>query len=261
MIISRNRKVRCDSGRPQCRNCSRRSENCEYDVAPKRRGPDRQPGTRHRMFQKKPEGYVPPKRVRRNKDRDELSTELDRAMPPAVRNSANKRGSIDGGASNASSSAHSLPHSSRYPAAVEDSNPLIKLSNVALQDAELDAAMKAAGFLSLMALYQSSARQHAVISSEHDHLNNLPISDGQFTNNDFSLSPFGQLVRRRAGSQRRIVRTSDGESIQILNDPSYIPRGPSVNFSKQIWWENLLQLYSDDPSLSAVKIYQDISFL
>ncbi|KAG8766863.1 hypothetical protein FRC16_007543, partial [Serendipita sp. 398] len=55
----RSRKVRCNSERPHCRNCARRSENCEYDSLPKRRGPDKQPGTRKRMYKKKPQGLAP----------------------------------------------------------------------------------------------------------------------------------------------------------------------------------------------------------
>jgi len=30
-IISRSRKIRCDSTRPVCNNCARRSNECEYD--------------------------------------------------------------------------------------------------------------------------------------------------------------------------------------------------------------------------------------
>ncbi|KAJ7743601.1 hypothetical protein B0H16DRAFT_1008076 [Mycena metata] len=44
----RTRKIRCDSTRPHCSNCSRRADECEYDPAPKRRGPDKKPGTRQR---------------------------------------------------------------------------------------------------------------------------------------------------------------------------------------------------------------------
>lgn len=40
-----------------------------------------------------------------------------------------------------------------------------------------------------------------------------------------------------------------------------IPRGPSMEFAKQSWWENLLDNYSDDPHHSAKKILQDLHFL
>lgn len=45
---SRTRKIRCDGARPKCQKCVRRSSECEYDAAPKRRGPDRKPGARQR---------------------------------------------------------------------------------------------------------------------------------------------------------------------------------------------------------------------
>ncbi|KAJ7613428.1 hypothetical protein FB45DRAFT_938338 [Roridomyces roridus] len=50
----RMRKIRCDSTRPECSNCQRREEQCEYDPAPKRRGPDKRLGTRQRSS--KPRG-------------------------------------------------------------------------------------------------------------------------------------------------------------------------------------------------------------
>ncbi|KAK1235877.1 hypothetical protein PQX77_000889 [Marasmius sp. AFHP31] len=50
----RGRKIKCDSTRPVCNNCVRRSNVCEYDAAPRRRGPDKRPGTRHRSCKKRP---------------------------------------------------------------------------------------------------------------------------------------------------------------------------------------------------------------
>ena len=60
-LFSRSRKIRCDSTRPVCNNCVRRSNECEYDAVPKRRGPDKRPGTRQRSCKKRPaDGTVPP---------------------------------------------------------------------------------------------------------------------------------------------------------------------------------------------------------
>ncbi|KAI0769420.1 hypothetical protein BD413DRAFT_477518 [Trametes elegans] len=50
----RARKIRCDSTRPFCHNCLRRNNECEYDAVPKRRGPDKRPGTRQRSCKKRP---------------------------------------------------------------------------------------------------------------------------------------------------------------------------------------------------------------
>ncbi|KAI5121395.1 hypothetical protein M0805_003167 [Coniferiporia weirii] len=44
----RGRKIRCDAVRPVCSNCVRRHEDCQYDAKPKRRGPDKIPGSRMR---------------------------------------------------------------------------------------------------------------------------------------------------------------------------------------------------------------------
>jgi hypothetical protein len=48
-LLSRSRKIRCDGARPMCYNCRHRVTGiCEYDAVPKRRGPDRTPGSRQR---------------------------------------------------------------------------------------------------------------------------------------------------------------------------------------------------------------------
>ncbi|KAL4078296.1 hypothetical protein V8B97DRAFT_1936553 [Scleroderma yunnanense] len=57
----RARKIRCDSTRPICHNCVRRSNECQYDAVPKRRGPDKRPGTRQRSCKKRAaDGSAPP---------------------------------------------------------------------------------------------------------------------------------------------------------------------------------------------------------
>ncbi|KAG8920018.1 hypothetical protein FRC00_010585, partial [Tulasnella sp. 408] len=44
----RSRKVRCDGRKPVCTNCEKRNASCIFDVVPRRRGPDKVPGTRQR---------------------------------------------------------------------------------------------------------------------------------------------------------------------------------------------------------------------
>ncbi|KAF6765530.1 hypothetical protein DFP72DRAFT_204488 [Ephemerocybe angulata] len=69
----RSRKIRCDSTRPGCNNCARRNNQCEYDAVPKRRGPDKRPGTRQRSCKKRPPpdgtNPAPPKRKKTSSDR------------------------------------------------------------------------------------------------------------------------------------------------------------------------------------------------
>ena len=72
-LHSRARKIRCDSTRPGCDNCARRSSQCEYDAVPKRRGPDKRPGTRRRSCKKRPADgeETPSARKRRRTDTEE----------------------------------------------------------------------------------------------------------------------------------------------------------------------------------------------
>lgn len=65
--VSRSRKIRCDSTRPHCNNCVRRGNECEYDAKPKRRGPDKRPGTRQRSCKKRAPEAEPPNGVARKK--------------------------------------------------------------------------------------------------------------------------------------------------------------------------------------------------
>lgn len=53
VFTSRSRKIRCDSTRPNCQNCIKRGNECVYDKVPKRRGPDKRPGTRKRSCKKR----------------------------------------------------------------------------------------------------------------------------------------------------------------------------------------------------------------
>lgn len=64
---SRARKIRCDSTRPHCNNCVRRGNDCEYDAKPKRRGPDKRPGTRQRSCKKRPPEAEPPTSIAKKK--------------------------------------------------------------------------------------------------------------------------------------------------------------------------------------------------
>ncbi|CAE6421236.1 unnamed protein product [Rhizoctonia solani] len=46
--LCRQRKIKCGGEQPACRNCVRIEVSCHYDTEPKRRGPDKKPGTRTR---------------------------------------------------------------------------------------------------------------------------------------------------------------------------------------------------------------------
>ncbi|EAU90780.2 hypothetical protein CC1G_09257 [Coprinopsis cinerea okayama7 len=81
----RARKIRCDSTRPVCNNCVRRSNQCEYDAVPKRRGPDKRPGTRQRSCKKRPaDGSIPPpaKKKKTNPASDPANTVVQSRIKP-----------------------------------------------------------------------------------------------------------------------------------------------------------------------------------
>jgi len=75
-LFSRSRKIRCDSTRPNCQNCIKRGNECVYDKVPKRRGPDKRPGTRKRSCKKRQsDGSDPqPKKKRRTDPVDQGTT-------------------------------------------------------------------------------------------------------------------------------------------------------------------------------------------
>lgn len=87
-MVSRARKIKCDSTRPMCNNCHRRSNPCEYDTVPKRRGPDKLPGTRKRTCKKRVvDGSAPPPpppSLKRKRLVDH-SPELQDIIPPRAR--------------------------------------------------------------------------------------------------------------------------------------------------------------------------------
>ncbi|KAJ3725618.1 hypothetical protein DFJ43DRAFT_1002341 [Lentinula guzmanii] len=81
----RSRKIRCDSARPVCTNCHRRKNICEYDAAPKRRGPDKRPGTRRRSCKKRPaDGSTPHQPNERKPKKSSLSTDKRGQGPVAT---------------------------------------------------------------------------------------------------------------------------------------------------------------------------------
>ncbi|QRW15183.1 Fungal Zn(2)-Cys(6) binuclear cluster domain [Ceratobasidium sp. AG-Ba] len=61
--LCRQRKIKCGGEQPACRNCTRADLECHYDAEPKRRGPDKKPGTRVRT-RKDSTGTVLPSKPR-----------------------------------------------------------------------------------------------------------------------------------------------------------------------------------------------------
>jgi hypothetical protein len=126
-----------------------------------------------------------------------------------------------------------------------------------LDDTDLDATIRAAGFSSLEALLQSTEHDIKDTSQRYSASNfQEPLMDSFwdpgpiFSTSNFSYNP-----------QRVYSMTEDGVIVEILNAHEYVPRGPSVTFNKQTWWESLLPFYSADPYQASQKIFQDLNFL
>jgi hypothetical protein len=88
---SRQRKIRCDGGLPVCYSCNQRkhhADECSYDPSPKRRGPDKVPGTRRRTPRNADSvvGDLPPARRRRRKSDDCMNTTAPSQSSPDTDN-------------------------------------------------------------------------------------------------------------------------------------------------------------------------------
>lgn len=83
-LASRARKIRCDSTRPSCNNCVRRQNECHYDAVPKRRGPDKRPGTRQRSCKKRPaDGSMPVKKKQKKSSEEPTQSASPTSVSPA----------------------------------------------------------------------------------------------------------------------------------------------------------------------------------
>ncbi|KAG9102780.1 hypothetical protein FRC06_001144 [Ceratobasidium sp. 370] len=89
--LCRQRKIKCGGEQPTCRNCSRVDLECRYDAEPKRRGPDKKPGTRVRTRKDSTGAVLPPKpRVPRLGQAPSSSIELP-LVPSQVGPARNKK--------------------------------------------------------------------------------------------------------------------------------------------------------------------------
>ncbi|KAJ2971956.1 hypothetical protein NUW54_g12374 [Trametes sanguinea] len=175
----RTRKVRCDGGKPECFNCSRRTDlstgPCSYDAAPRRRGKDRTPGSR------KLAPYIP-KKTRTTRSR--LEEEAKRKKLEALERSA----SYD--------TSRSV---SRQPEYIEGSSSVPIAHSGVPFDFTLDSL-----------LLQPS---------------------------DFLLAPDLQSASSY-GTAYEVAQDQDD------NEPTEITTVPSVQFTRETWWDALLTLYA-----------------
>ncbi|KIM31558.1 hypothetical protein M408DRAFT_21577 [Serendipita vermifera MAFF 305830] len=205
-----------------CQNCARRSDPCEYDIVPKRRGPDRQPGARQRLYKKRPEGVVYQRK------------RMTRPTPLAQHGA------------NGPERTPRIRNDRFSPLTVDDmdSSSLktqIRPSNGPETPAEHPASTRD-GF----------ALNYILDSAGTDSMEPMaPLSHNQVP------APFSMASMYSDVSSNLILNYQP----KTISQENYIPRGPSCTFYKQDWWNSLLQLYSNGASEGSLRVYQDLSFV
>jgi len=252
--FSRSRKVRCDSSRPTCQNCTRREDPCEYDVVLKRRGPDKQPGTRHRLYKKRPEGVKPPpKRVRQPRRKDSLDSSKQRELQGPQRTgrripevspyrevrNGEERGIRPLSPSTTVASQVTLPQRQAPIPPVDD-------------DIDVDMILRTVGLGSLDRLLRlMKDKASTAIEETRD--------PGFYDLYHHWITSSVSLDQERV-STVTIYPRADGCFPEPVSE-TCIPRGPSSSFHKETWWDSLLSLYSDNSTQAALKVFQDLGFL
>ncbi|KAI0764498.1 hypothetical protein BD413DRAFT_575275 [Trametes elegans] len=192
-VQCRSRKVRCDGGKPECFNCTRRADQgvdpCSYDAAPRRRGKDRTPGSR------KLAPYIP-KKTRTTRSRLEEEARSKRAIEP--------------GPSRLSEPLASTSASPRIPPTPVPPNPTPPGGTSLPVSAPISP-------------FEFDIDPSLLQPNDFDLTNNYPGPG-------FTVVPEAQ-------------RQGDEEQITILIS------APSVQFTRETWWDALLALYAAPPDV------------
>ncbi|CAL1706066.1 unnamed protein product [Somion occarium] len=213
----RARKIRCDSTRPVCNNCTRRNNECEYDAVPKRRGPDKRPGTRQRSCKK------------RHSESEAAGSQAKKKR----RTSGDHEGSLisfDVKENVTANTKKSLPLSRLNP---DDATGL-----QVPQRAQLDL----------------ETRQVApeAIYPKDDHWQPIRRCPVYFE----SLEPtLNKYFSRQVDVNMHRQHQDNHERQSIL------PLSPSFHYTRQTWWDSLLDTYSTSRDQSATQIFADLEFL
>ncbi|KAH7885280.1 hypothetical protein F5I97DRAFT_1884201 [Phlebopus sp. FC_14] len=240
----RTRKIRCDGAKPTCHNCSRRAkanEECTYDAAPKRRGPDKTPGARQRMAREarlESEADVVASRRRRRR-KHEVTT-----VSPA----SGLGGGDDGPRSVSGPALHSL---SQSPLALDPQLPNIQpypdepvATSIPLHNNSFDGGSGSGSVMSRPlsepdALYQMTNRQG---------LDNVfSFSSG------LAIQPAFHISESSTHSFISPLNDDDSENSDTVAD---IISEPSLDFARKTWWDSLLTMYTSSSHLSALSLSQ-----
>ncbi|KAI0630959.1 hypothetical protein C8Q77DRAFT_1219206 [Trametes polyzona] len=233
-VQCRTRKVRCDGGKPECFNCSRRAdpnaEPCSYDAAPRRRGKDRTPGARKLA-------PLTPKKTRTTRSRLEEETKRKKsaaggvALPP-------KPSAPSASSSSSSSSRTARPIDSVLETAGEPGAGRAAGVERAMQrDAQGPAGHVRFDFEFYVAPVDPRARPRKPAGASA-----LPgAGDGPDT------------VHAHCPTGARLAEVEDQANAEDnASTESAITTEPGVAFTRETWWDALLALYAtplDRPEL------------
>ncbi|KAA1468777.1 hypothetical protein DENSPDRAFT_915286 [Dentipellis sp. KUC8613] len=221
----RSRKIRCDGARPVCHNCGQRGENdCNYDSAPKRRGPDKVQGARTRTTKRKEEEGVP---VRRKRRRTGSTANADHVVPTQATTSE-----ADGRPPLIPDSAAPFSPIGIMP------NPFPVRRKVPIPPNDiLPSGLGPPG--SNVRFTSTSVYDEGLLASI--------ASDSHMLSYDHTIgfTPITPYVDAFAApglvSSAHIKSTDEAEEEESVFN---LGAEPSVQFSRKIWWDHLLYLYS-----------------
>ncbi|KAF9049535.1 hypothetical protein BDZ89DRAFT_1154415 [Hymenopellis radicata] len=220
-VQCRSRKIRCDGARPVCHNCSKRNtgtDECNYDSAPKRRGPDKTPGARQRMARD----------LKLAMEKDVGGRRRRRADSPPALQSVHSPNSDSG-----RSVAGYFPGISMSTSTDRIESPRTYISEPPR----------------LSNSYHSGSRGCPCHGNEHcpDTLvasHSMYIRKHEDDESPNFLATSHDTLVSRGGYLRPMYHDDENEDEDVQN----ISNQPSSEFTRKTWWDSLLSLYISFPS-------------
>ncbi|KAL4063290.1 hypothetical protein V8B97DRAFT_2026456 [Scleroderma yunnanense] len=246
-IQCRTRKIRCDGAKPSCHNCARRAkvdDECSYDAAPKRRGPDKVPGARQRMAREaRMEGSADSgtSTRRRRRQRDESDTNENSA---AISEDASGRD-------------EDLPH---VPSFTGDTSSSIDASSSVATHMHHEASTSTStvlgpGFGSVIPGSAQDFAEEIPYTTNTQGLDDLQLYGATNFGGQPQLPPVPFIAppSDRAGGHEYLVTTFVTPPQQIEeedesenSDVITLASEPSLEFTRKTWWDSLLAIYTTD---------------
>jgi len=251
---SRSRKVKCGGEKPSCLRCERKESTCTYDEGPRRRGPDRRPGTRQRsaggsaltkaearkrkraasvlsdkedgetvLLRKKSKAQAPPHLS------ITTTSSLTNARSAQARENADQLSAAFGPVDVGQQIVILRGASNQYtpsPTSVVVNPPSLAIST-ALQPSR--------GIESSMLLPELPSAQYTRLARERPQVVSLP----QYQHATFAVDP---------------------PPLPTFTVPSII-REPSLRFSRDMWWDTLISFYGPSRPVATQNVYDDLDHI